>query len=260
MEPAPCRRRAPAARAGRRPGSGLAKALWMGAALVSIAVLALALGRGRETLRVGGHIDLDRRTTPPPIYRDPIPPPPIATGPGPAVSGRHPGTGRAPDALSDLPPGRRAAPIPTAAQRPDPAPARPTDTDRGQRPAAPAAAEALDPEAVIARFQRHFAAGDLPGLLLLLTDDARIGRLTDDNSTDAGADLFAATLKRAFRLTPLRLRPDGRDRYLADGDLLGTNGRPAARQAGALRLELTRQAAGYRISALLYRIESTPNP
>ena len=234
----------------------------MGAALVSIVVLALALGPGRETLRVGGHIDLDRRTTPPPVYRDPSPPPPIATGPVPTVSGREPGAGRTPDPLTDRTPARRAVPIAAAppARRPDPAPARPIETDRGRRPAAPAATEALDPAAVIARFQRHFAAGDLPGLLLLLADDARIGRLGDDNPTDAGADLFAATLKRAFRLTPLRLTPDGHGHYVADGDLQRPNGRPAARQAGTLRLELTRQAAGYRISALLYRIESTPNP
>jgi hypothetical protein len=228
---------------------------------VSIAVLALALGPGRETLRIGGHIDLDRRTTPPPVYRDPAPPP-IGTAPGPTVSGREPGTGRTPDPLADRTPARRAVPIAAAtpARGPYPAPARPIETDRGWRPAAPAATEALDPEAVIARFQRHFAAGDLPGLLLLLADDARIGRLGDDNPTNAGADLFAATLKRTFRLTPLRLRPDGRDRYLADGDLQRPNGRPAAHQAGTLRLELTRQAAGYRISALRYRIESPPQP
>lgn len=80
MDPEPRRRRTPAPpapRAGRRPGSGLANTLWMGAALVSIAVPALALGQGRETLRVGGHIDLDRRTTPPPVYRDRTPPPTI---------------------------------------------------------------------------------------------------------------------------------------------------------------------------------------
>ena len=219
------------------------RARWLGAALVGLAVLTLVQHQGRPTLRVAAHLDPRDRPTPPPAYlRQGPAPDPAAPDPGPAA----PGTDPPPS------PDRHAPP------RPDPGPARPAAPPVTQALAEPPLTGTQDPGVLIARFQRHFAAGDLTAILRLLADDARIGRLGDHQAGIDDADFFAATLRRAYRLAPLRLRPDGRGRYLAEGDLHGPGGRAAGQRAGRLRLELTRTTAGYRVSALRYQLGPAP--
>jgi hypothetical protein len=132
-----------------------------------------------------------------------------------------------------------------------------------QRAATAPGASAQD---IVERFRRHFAAGDLQAILLLLTDDARIATLGGAPAGNGGADFFEATLKKTLRLTDLRLDRDNRQRLVANGALRRPRGRAtdtggAAEPAGEVRLELTGEDAGYRISALLYRIDlKTPEP
>ncbi|HYN77894.1 MAG TPA: hypothetical protein VES73_08880, partial [Lamprocystis sp. (in: g-proteobacteria)] len=121
-------------------------------------------------------------------------------------------------------------------------------------PWSPPVEPAKTPEVVIARFQRHFDAGDLAALLLLLTDDARIVSLADPRAPDAGTDFFAAAVKRTLRLTARRPEPHGERQFVATGTLRERR-RTATGPVGEVRLELTGEEAGFRISALLYRID-----
>jgi len=117
----------------------------------------------------------------------------------------------------------------------------------------PPVAPVKRPEDLIERFRRHFAAGDLPAILLLLADDARITNRGDTRARDPGADFFAVALNRTLRLTAPRLDPGDDDRRFAAN--LGLQRANGARPAGEIRLELERDGSGYRIAALVYRID-----
>jgi len=109
------------------------------------------------------------------------------------------------------------------------------------------------PEDLIERFRRHFAAGDLPALLGLLADNAQITNRGDKRAQDPGADFFEVALNRTLRLAAPRLEPGDDDRRFAAN--LGLQRANGARPVGEVRLELERDGSGYRIAALVYRID-----
>ncbi len=205
--------------------------------LLMAAVLAFALGGPRQTLRMAETNPLEQQ--------------------GPRVTRQILGTPQRPVRDARALPEGTADPGPaTSAQAwvSDAPPAMGTRITRVVAPQLPRVAPVQRPEDLIERFRRHFAAGDLPAILLLLADDAQITNRGDTRARDPGADFFAVTLNRTLRLTAARPDPGNDDRRFAAN--LGLQRAGGARPAGEIHLELEREGSGYRIAALVYRIDA----
>ncbi len=205
--------------------------------LLMAAALAFALGGPRQTLRMAATSSLQRQDT--------------------RVTQQEAlGAPQRPLLDAHALPEGTTEPRPATSEQPWVADAPPATATRITKVVAarlPPVAPVKRPEDLIERFRRYFAAGDLPAILLLLADDAQITNRGDPRARDPSADFFAVTLNRTLRLTATRLDPGSDDRRFAAN--LGLQRADGARPAGEIHLELERDGSGYRIAALVYRID-----
>lgn len=209
-----------------------------GLVLLVTAALVVMLGQDRETLRMGDDAAVRRPAHPGPAF--------LTTTQAAAAT-----VGAVQPAA--LPNGGRD-PVPTIPETSVP------KIPKIGALVAPPTAPAASPEEVLERFRRLFAAGDLQSILLLLADGARIASLGSAPVGGAGADFFEATVKKTLYLSDLRLEGDGSPQLVASGTLhrldgRGADNRASAAPVGEIRLEMNGKDAGYRIAALLYRLE-----